>query len=106
VRNVRIRAAVISVTSLAAALASFGFAVPAAAATPAPINGGVTVPAGFTTKVRAHSGTFTGPDDIAQLRDNVFVAFQNGVDTKGEPAKSGRITSTVIEYCRQGSTGI
>jgi hypothetical protein len=102
VMNVRIRSAVTSVASVAAALASFGFAVPAAAAAPAPDNGGVTVPAGFTATVFAHSGTLTGPDDIAQLGDNVFVAFQNGVGTHGEPAKSGRTTSTVVEYNRQG----
>jgi hypothetical protein len=100
--NVRIRAAVTSVASVAAALASFGFAVPAFAAAPAPDNGGVTVPTGFTATVFAHSGTLTGPDDIAQLGGNVFVAFQNGVGTKGEPAKSGRTTSTVVEYNRQG----
>jgi hypothetical protein len=102
VMNVRIRAAVTSVATVAAAMAAFGFAVPALAAAPAAGNGGVTVPAGFTATVFAHEGTLTGPDDIAQLGGNVFVAFQNGVGTMGEPAKSGRTTSTVVEYSRQG----
>jgi hypothetical protein len=100
--NGRIRTMSAAVASVAAALASFGFAVPAASAAPASNSGGVTVPAGFTATVFAHSGTLTGADDIAGLGGNVYVAFQNGVGTKGEPAKSGRTTSTVVEYSRQG----
>lgn len=111
VMNVRNRAVVTSVAGVAAALAAVGFAVPALAAspasgthaaTPASGNGGVTVPAGFTATVFAHSGTLTGPDDMAQLGNNVFVAFQNGVGTMGEPSPSGRTTSTVVEYSLQG----
>jgi hypothetical protein len=78
-----------------------GFATPATAAT-APTSGGVTVPAGFTAKVFAHNGTLTGPDDIALLDGKVFVAFQNGIGTHGEPNKTGGTTSTLIEYSQQG----
>jgi hypothetical protein len=41
----------------------------------------------------------TGPDDIASLGGHVFVGWQNGVGTKGEPnAKTGQTAGTVIEY--------
>jgi hypothetical protein len=90
-----------SAVGFAAALAAFGFAVPAAAAT-ATDNGGVTVPAGFSATVFAHSGTVAGPDDIAQLGSNFFVAYQNGIGPKGEPSTSGRVTSTVVEFNAQG----
>jgi hypothetical protein len=96
------RAASTPVSAVAALLAALGFATPANAAPAAASTGGVTVPAGFTATVFAHSGTLTGPDDIARLGDAVFVAYQNGVGTKGEPAKSGRSTSTIVEYGKRG----
>jgi hypothetical protein len=100
--NGRRRVTVASVAGVAALLATLGFVPAAGAATAVPNTGGVTVPAGFTATVFAHSGTLTGPDDIARLGDKVFVAYQNGVGTKGEPAKSGRTTSTVVEYDKVG----
>jgi hypothetical protein len=90
------------VAGVTATLAAFGLAAPAGAATSAPNNGGVIVPGGFTTTVFAHGGTLARPDDITQLGGKVFVAYQNGVGTKGEPSKSGRTTSTVVEYDRRG----
>ncbi|WP_329056234.1 hypothetical protein OG738_21790 [Amycolatopsis sp. NBC_01488] len=101
VTNARIRTAAGPVVAVAATLASLGFAVPAAA-TPATGASSVTVPAGFTAAIFASSTTLTKPDDIARLGENLFVAFQNGVGSQGEPAPSGRTTSTVVEYNRQG----
>jgi hypothetical protein len=41
----------------------------------------------------------TGPDDVAALEDHVFVGWQNGVGTMGEPNPvTGQTTGTVIEY--------
>ncbi|HEY8717419.1 hypothetical protein [Pengzhenrongella sp.] len=65
---------------------------------------GVTVPAGFTatTLVSGHGAT-TGPDDITQLGDRIYVGYQNGVGSKGEPAPGGGRTSTVVAYTTGGT---
>jgi hypothetical protein len=55
-----------------------------------------------TTKVLAVGGSLTQPDDITVLGGHVFVAFQNGVGSMGEPSPSGGATSTVVEYTRTG----
>jgi hypothetical protein len=102
VTNRRRRAAVSSAAVVAAGLATLAFTTQASAAT-TPNSVGVTAPAGFTATVFAHSGTLTGPDDIALLDGNVFTAFQNGVGTMGEPNPSGGTTSTLVEYSRQGN---
>ena len=90
------------VTALGATLLVAALGAPdAAAATPA---AGITLPAGFSATVFAAgpNATVTGPDDIAKLGDHVFVGYQNGVGTMGEPSPSGRTTGTVIEYDRHG----
>jgi hypothetical protein len=61
--------------------------------------------AGFklTTFASAPTTTTTGPDDIASVDGHVFVGWQNGVGTRGEPnPTTGRTTSTVVEYTRGG----
>ena len=85
-----------------AALAALSFALPAAAAPAA--NAGITLPAGFSAKVfaTAPNAATTGPDDIAKLGDDLFVGFQNGVGSQGEPAPSGQTKSTVVEYDAHG----
>jgi hypothetical protein len=57
---------------------------------------------GTTTRVLASGGSLTGPDDITRLGRNVFVAYQNGVGSKGEPSASGATQSTVVEYTPAG----
>ena len=59
---------------------------------------------GFTTRVFATGGTsHTNPDDITLLDGNIFVAWQNGIGSKGQPNVT--VTdSTVIEYSRSGQT--
>jgi hypothetical protein len=75
----------------------------ASAATSGASSAGITVPNGFHVSVFATApGTATGPDDIARLGGKLFVAFQNGVGSKGEPSPTGATKSTVVEY---GATG-
>lgn len=63
----------------------------------------VAVPAGFHATVFASApGKATGPDDITELGDHLFVAFQNGVGSMGEPSTTGNRNSTVVEYTQQG----
>ena len=47
--------------------------------------------------------SLTKPDDIVTLGGNLFAAFQNGVDSQGEPAVSGNTDSTVVELTPSGS---
>ena len=60
------------------------------------------VPATATTKVFATGGALTDPDDIALLDGHVFIAYQNGVGSKGEPSPDGHRASTVVEYSKVG----
>ncbi len=62
-------------------------------------------PAGFTIKTFANApnkATF-GPDDIAWLHGHVFVGWQNGVGTMGEPDPTTHNgNSLVVEYSHSG----
>lgn len=88
----------VGVTTLMAATATSSIAAASACTPPhAPHAKQKTV-----TRVFARGGALTGPDDIVQLDGHIFVAFQNGVGAKGEPATNGRKTSTVVEYARSG----
>jgi hypothetical protein len=70
-------------------------------------SGAPAPPAGFTVTTFA-SGPATvpataGPDDVASLGNHVFVGWQNGVGTKGEPnSTTGQTTGTLIEYDHSG----
>jgi hypothetical protein len=88
-------------TGVATAL---GLAAPFAVAAPQAIAQPVAQP-GFTVTqlAGAPSGGAVGPDDIAQVDGNVFVGYQNGVGTKGEPSTTGQTSSTVVEYNQSGS---
>jgi hypothetical protein len=63
-----------------------------------------TVPSGFTigTFASAPGASVTGADDIAFLAGHVFVGWQNGVGTKGEPSPTGQTSSTLVEYTTRG----
>jgi hypothetical protein len=63
-----------------------------------------TVPAGFTltTFAGAPNASAQGADDVALLDAHVFVGWQNGVGTKGEPSKTGQTSSTLVEYSAAG----
>jgi hypothetical protein len=95
-------AAAVGLGALGLGIAASAQATPAAAAA-SPSAPGITVPHGFTATVFAKAGgTLSGADDVANLGDRLFVGYQNGVGTKGEPAPGGRTTSTVVEFDRQG----
>ena len=93
---------VFAVAGATAALAALSFAAPATAAPAA--NAGLTLPAGFSARVfaTAPGAATTGPDDITELGNDLFVGFQNGVGSQGEPAPSGQTRSTVVEYDARG----
>lgn len=91
-----------------AVLGSFGLTLMAVAT--AAVSAGAEESHGhaaLTATVFARAGVVKGgvtvskPDDITSLGSRVFVAWQNGVGPKGEPA--GSVTdSTVVEYSRHG----
>lgn len=43
------------------------------------------------------------PDDLVSLGGHLYVAFQNGVDSKGEPANDGNTNSTIVSFTPSGS---
>ena len=80
--------------------------VVSALAAPAVAGAAPTAPAGFTLSQFAAAPTSpasVGPDDLTQLGDHVFVGWQNGVGTKGEPSLGGQTQSTIVEYSLSGS---
>lgn len=96
-RAVPIAAAAVAVGAVLAQ-ASSSYAIP----TPA-TGSGVKVPTGFSAHLVASAPAGTsGPDDIAKVGDHLFVAYQNGVGAKGEPAPGGNTKSTVVEYTQKG----
>ncbi len=44
----------------------------------------------------------TQPDDLAVLGGHLFVGFQNGVGSQGEPATTGNKDSTIVEFTLKG----
>jgi len=42
------------------------------------------------------------PDDLAALGGHIYVGFQNGVGPQGEPAASGNLDSTLVEFTPAG----
>jgi hypothetical protein len=49
------------------------------------------------------TASLTQPDDIVAMGGHLFVAFQNGVGSQGEPAPSGNLDSTLVEFTPTGS---
>lgn len=97
-------AASVAATALAAG-ATLGAGT--AYASPAGFSGsssgaGLSLPAGFHATVFASGGRIYGPDDITELDGHIFVGYQNGVGTMGEPSPTGGTESTVVEYTLQG----
>jgi hypothetical protein len=43
------------------------------------------------------------PDDIVALGGHIFVGFQNGVGSQGEPSGSGNLDGTLVEFTPSGS---
>jgi hypothetical protein len=61
-------------------------------------------PPAFTLRVFAGAPNKAsyGPDDITALNGHIFVGWQNGVGTMGEPSKTGNTNSLVVEYSHRG----
>jgi hypothetical protein len=57
------------------------------------------VPAGSS---QSKPDPLTGPDDITVLGRHLFVGFQNGVGSQGEPATDGNLDSTIVEFTPSG----
>ncbi|HXN03267.1 MAG TPA: hypothetical protein VN895_00405 [Candidatus Acidoferrum sp.] len=90
------RALALTVAMGLAALGSVAAAGPASADD----NNGAS---GLSAHVFASGGsTLSAPDDITSMGGSIFVAWQNGVGPKGEPAANGNTQSTVVEYSRSG----
>ena len=54
-------------------------------------------------KGAARTESLSQPDDIVTLGGNLYVGFQNGVGSQGEPSTSGNLDSTLIEVTPAGS---
>ncbi|MGH3629466.1 MAG: hypothetical protein ACRDRL_18765, partial [Sciscionella sp.] len=64
-----------------------------------------SAPAGFSVRTIATAPAgLSEPDDVTRLGGHLFVAYQNGVGSKGEAAKTGGIHSAVVEYTLGGKT--
>jgi hypothetical protein len=48
------------------------------------------------------TSSVSNPDDITAMGGSIFVAWQNGVGSQGEPAANGNTQSTVVEYSGSG----
>ena len=53
------------------------------------------IPSGST---KPKTEALTGPDDLTSMATNLFVGFQNGVGSQGEPSTDGNTDSTVVEF--------
>jgi hypothetical protein len=51
----------------------------------------------------ATTGALTQPDDIVTVGGHLYVGFQNGVGSQGEPSGSGNLDSTLVEITPTGS---
>lgn len=56
----------------------------------------------FVAKGKSHSEALADPDDITVLGHHLYVAFQNGVGSQGEPSSDGNTDSTVVEFTAGG----
>ena len=56
----------------------------------------------FVVKGKSHSEALADPDDITVLGHRLYVAFQNGVGSQGEPSSDGNTDSTVVEFTASG----
>lgn len=56
----------------------------------------------LTHTTSAGQVALSGPDDLTHLGAHVFVAFQNGVGSKGEASPTGNTDSTIVEFSKSG----
>lgn len=96
------RTVVSTVAGAAVVAAGVVFGMPDAGASPTTTGDTVALPPGYTAQTFATGGSLSGPDDISRLDGNVFVAFQNGVGSMGEPSKTGTTAGTLVEFAPDG----
>lgn len=63
----------------------------------------IPITSGYTASVFAQGGVLSDPDDLTKLDNNIFVAYQNGVHSKGAAASTGINYSTLVEYDKGGN---
>lgn len=51
----------------------------------------------------AATESLTQPDDLVSVGGNLYIGFQNGVGSQGEPSTSGNLDSTLLEVTPTGS---
>ena len=51
---------------------------------------------------QSQSEPLAQPDDITALGHDLFVGFQNGVGSQGEPSTAGNLDSTIVEFTPSG----
>jgi hypothetical protein len=56
----------------------------------------------LTHTTSAGTVALSAPDDLVRLGGHVFVAFQNGVGSKGEASPTGNTASTIVEFSTSG----
>lgn len=101
--------------SVAASIVSVGWVVAAGAGTPTPSKASSALPvtgsyavmtvlsgSSLSHPVGNGSEPVSGPDDITDLGGMLFVGFQNGVGSMGEPAGSNT-ASTLVEFAPEGA---
>ena len=109
-----IRRILLTSTILAAATVGTGAAMlstsaplaSAAAPSAAPADGyraqAIVDGANLRHPVNGSTEALADPDDITRIVDRLFVAFQNGVGSTGDPSSGGNTASTVVEFTPSG----
>jgi hypothetical protein len=92
-------AAAVTVGTVAAITAGAAAAAPASAGH---ARGGGSASAKTVVRTFPGSASLSKPDDITRLGDRIYVGFQNGVGSNGEPSPTGNLDSTVQEYTLSG----
>lgn len=91
-------------TTLLSSTLVFSSILPVSIASAAVNSNQISVLNGFQAKLIAQGGSNQCPDDITTLGGNIFVAYQNGVGSKGTASATGNTDSTIVEYDNSGKT--
>jgi hypothetical protein len=88
---------------LSAVVWSFASAGGAAAQGADPLSASVFASASaLTHQTATGSEPISGPDDITALAGRIYVGFQNGVGSQGEPSATGNKDSTIVAFDSSG----
>jgi hypothetical protein len=64
---------------------------------------GSTLKHSYQLNGATQTASLSQPDDIVALGGHLYVGFQNSVGSQGEPAPSGNVDSTLVEFTTTGS---